>query len=449
MGHVYSSGEFRENIGPKVRWLFPLAVFFLILSGSSSAIDLAFQSETALRIFEREVRTEDRDRPKTVLPVYEYLQLDAGNLFLGSLSFHTHGWLRHDFGSSAFYSEDTDGELLYGYFQYLESSQNLMMRFGRQYVFELNLDEGLDGLLVNMDISPYFSALVFGGKPVSLDEIDGGNGDAIVGGKITHQLGSRYEIGAFYRHVANNGARHEEVAGFDLSLLLPREVSLLGRSTWNLITEGWAEHSYQAMFTILGVQLRPSFDLLEYENFLVNGNRTGPFPFLAGTKERITTFGIDLTHPVSMSVDLGTKFKHYDYDQRDGWAQYYSGLIVWRWEDFSEWGLELGYMAGDRDENRYFLGRSYVYKDFTPGFLTADFLYAHYEEQVMEENQSFFVSLALGRRLFGDNLEVELSADFSSDPYFQSDLRGMIKVRYNFNHSDLLVKPPASQMSWR
>ncbi len=53
------------------------------------------------------------------------------------------------------------------------------MRFGRQYVFELHLDEGLDGLLINMDMAPYFSVLVFGGKPVSLDEIDSGSGDAI------------------------------------------------------------------------------------------------------------------------------------------------------------------------------------------------------------------------------------------------------------------------------
>jgi len=406
------------------------------LSAPSFAADLSFQSETIMRVFETDVRENGDDKGKTVVPIHEYLQFDLEKLSEKNLSFHAFGWGRHDFSQSDFYDKDTEGEFLYGYLQYTRSTHNLLVRVGRQYIFGFDSDSSLDGILVNTDISPQFSISAFGGQPSSLRSENGRGGDLTAGGRIALHRGNSIQFGLFYKYVADDSNRDEEEVGFDLSSYLPKGVSLSGRSKWNLVTDGWAEHSYQALGRILGVQIRPFFEYFEYENFFnERENSSDPFRFLGETEEKITTFGSDFTYAVIPSVDVGAKLKYYDYDKRDESAQYISALAVWRWEQLSEWGTELGLMNGDGSENRYFLARTYVYKTLPPGFVTGDFVYAHYDEEIQGRDYSVFVSLGAGRNFFDDALEVKLSGDFSSDPYFNTNLRGMLNLRYNFKHS--------------
>ena len=411
-------------------------ILLFCFSGPSFAANLSFQSETILRVFETDVRENGDDKGKTVVPLYEYLQFDFENFTEKNLSFHGYGWGRHDFSQSGYYDRETDGEFLYGYLQYSGSTDNLLVRVGRQYIFGFDSDSSVDGILVNTDISPGFSISAFGGQPSSLRSENGRGGDLTAGGRIAFHQGNSVELGLFYQYVANDSNRDEEEVGFDLSAYLPMGVSLSGRSKWNLVTDGWAEHSYQASGRILGVLIRPFFEYFEYENFFnERENSADPFRFLAETKEKITTFGSDFTYPVIPSVDVGAKFKYYEYDQINESAQYISALTVWRWEKLSEWGAELGLMNGDGSGNRYFLGRTYVYKTLPPGFVTGDFVYAHYDEEILGRDYSVFFSLGAGRNFLDDALEVKLSGDFSSDPYFDTNLRGMLNVRYNFKHS--------------
>jgi len=419
-------------------------VLAFFLAGSSSGSDLSFQSETILRVFETDVRENGDDKGKTVVPLYEYLRFDLENLSEKNLSFHAFGWGRHDFSQSNFFDRDTDGEFLYGYLQYTGSTDNLLVRVGRQYIFGVDSDSSLDGILVNTDILSWLSISAFGGQPSSLRSENGRGGDLTAGGRISLHQSNSIQFGLFYKYVANDSNRDEEEVGFDLSSYLPKGFSLSGRSRWNLVTDGWAEHSYQGLGRILGVQIRPFFEYFEYENFFnERENSADPFRFLAETEEKITTFGSDFTYPVIPSVDVGAKLKYYDYDKRDASAQYISALAVWRWELLSEWGAELGLMNGDGSENRYFLGRTYVYKTLPPGFVTGDFVYAHYDEEILGRDYSVFFSLGAGRNFLDDALEVKLSGDFSSDPYFDTNLRGMLNVRYNFKQS---ISPETQQV---
>ncbi|MBW2324766.1 MAG: hypothetical protein JRF41_14895, partial [Deltaproteobacteria bacterium] len=398
---------------------------------------LSFQSETILRAFERDVREDKTLEEKTVIPIYEYFKLDTGAFFNDKLSFHTYGWGRYDSGNSDFFERDTEGELLYGYLQYTGSSRDFFLRLGRQYVFGLALDESVDGFLINTRISPYFSLLAYGGQPIPLDDINGREGDAAFGGRIAHHLGNRYEIGLFYRHVKNDEKIDEEEIGFDLSLFLPGNISIMGRSRLNLVSDGWAEHNYEGAFNISSVQIRPFFHYFEYENFLIEReNSANPFRFLAGTSEIITSFGFHLTYDITEQVHLGGKFKYYDYDRRQNQAQYLSGIVIWRGEELSEAGAELGFMNGDTNENRYYLGRAYFYKILSPNFVSGDLVYVRYQEEVLGEKNSYFASIGAGRKFMDDALEVKLSADFSSDPFFESDYRLMVVIKYLFDNRE-------------
>ncbi|UCE34545.1 MAG: hypothetical protein JSV40_01055, partial [Deltaproteobacteria bacterium] len=131
----------------------------VFLPGSGATSDWGFQSETILRFFEREVRENGKDTKQDVLPVYEYLRLDVRSISKEELSFHSYGWARHDLKDSSFFTDDTEGELLYGYLEYAGPVNNFAVRLGRQYVFERALNESVDGLLVNADISPSISMM--------------------------------------------------------------------------------------------------------------------------------------------------------------------------------------------------------------------------------------------------------------------------------------------------
>jgi hypothetical protein len=58
---------------------------------SQSSFD--FRSETIFSIFERDT---EKQSDSLVMPIYEYLQFDFGNLEGDGLSFHFNGWGRID-----------------------------------------------------------------------------------------------------------------------------------------------------------------------------------------------------------------------------------------------------------------------------------------------------------------------------------------------------------------
>ena len=92
-------------------------------------------------------------------------------------------------------------------------------------------------------------------------------------------------------------------------------------------------------------------------------------------------------------------------------------------------------MNGDTDETRYLLTRAFFYWNMPSilsrlGFITGDAMYVHYDEEIFGQNYSLWLSLGGGMRFFDDALEVKLSGDWSNDPFFDSDIRGLLKIQY-------------------
>lgn len=403
--------------------------------GFALAVDLRLSSETLLRVFERDtVEKEDAD----VIPGYEYLQLDFGSLRTKGLSLHLYGWGRADFGDGSFYEEETAGELLYGYLEYVRPFSNLELRLGRQYIFEGVADESVDGLRVSTDLGRYFGLSLYGGFPVSLDATDGRGGDSIWGGRISHRLGTRYQIGFSYKVIDNDDDQAEEMAAVDLSLALPWGVSLHGFSSHNLDTEGWAEHSWELRFHLADLHFRPFFQRFQYEDYFTTGaNSARPFRILAATGETLTVFGGDLFWHLSDVWDLGLKAKFHDLEERGESSESYSALLTWHGADLTQIGGEVGFLAGDAAQNDYWLARAFFFQDKVPGllprgFLTGDVVWTLYDEEISGEEFSFFASVGAGSRFLDEALVVKLSGDYSSDPNVDEDLRGMLVVSYLF-----------------
>lgn len=398
-----------------------------------SAADLLFSSETLVRVFERDTAEKE---DALVVPAYEYLRLDAGALREKGLSFHLYGWGRADFGEGDFFEDDTAGELLYGYLQYAHPDTGLDLKLGRLYVFEGVADESVDGLRLQTDLTRFFTLSGYGGQPVGLDSTDGRSGDSILGGRLSHHLGAVYDVGVSFKQIDNDNDQQERKLGVDLSLALPFGAGLYGFSARNLETDEWGEHSYELRLRVAELELRPSYQKFRYEDFFrVGAKAASPFGFLRDTGETLEVVGGDAAWLLSPSWELGGKARYYDYDKRGDASDFHALLAIWHGQGLTSAGGELGYMQGDAAENDYLLARAYFYCDqlgrlLPKGFVTGDVVYVDYDQAIFGESDALFLSLGAGRSFLDDSLELKLSGDYSVDPFFDEDLRGMLVARY-------------------
>lgn len=425
-------------IGERVGTLGWIALWLVVLVGAPAlgwSAQLQLASDTLLRVFDRE---SPGSRSDLVVPAYEYLQLDAGSLDERGLSFHLYGWGRADLAGSDYFRKDTAGELLYGYLEYTHAVSNLNLRLGRQHIFEGVANESVDGLRVSSDLGRWIAISLYGGQPVALDAKNGRSGDAIWGGRLSHHLGSRYDLGVAYQEIRNDSDTAEQRLGFDASLAVTDSIALYGSSVRNLETEGWAEHAYELRWDIAEFQLRPFYRQVQYDDYFNAGVQSAnPFRFLQLTAETLTSYGADASWRPSSTWELGLTAKAYDYDQAAGKPAYLSGLLSWHGKDLTQVGGELGFMEGDDVTSNYILSRIYGYLDqvilLGGGFLSGELMYVNYDRPVFGQDASWFASLALGRSFLSKALTLTLSGDYSQDPYFDNDLRGMLVAKYRFS----------------
>lgn len=414
-----------------------LVLLLGVLPVGGFATEVQIKSDTLLRVFQRDT-TDKQDA--SVVPGYEYLQVDAGHLDDYGLSFHLYGWGRADFANNDYYEDQSDGELLYGYLEYRLQANRFNARLGRQYVFEGVANEAIDGLRVSSELGEYFALSLYGGQPVGLASEQGRSGDSIYGGRLSHHLGTHYEVGVSYKKSENDSDTAADMLGVDLSLFLPANLSLFGYSKYNNETDDWAEHSYELRIPVGSVLLKPSYQHFSYQDYFDTGaNAVNPFRGLAHFDEELTAYGVDALWTLDASWTLGGKVKLFEYDQLDS-AQLYSVLATWQDdEEQTRVGGEVGRsVASDTAGNEYTLVRLYGYCEAMAGrswidFFSGDLLVSFYDESIYGEDSSLFVSLATGKRFMDDALTVKVSGDYSQDPYYDDDLRGMLTMSYRYD----------------
>lgn len=400
----------------------------------ATAAPVGIQSSTIFRLLQRDSLT---DKDQTVAPVYEYLQADFGQDKSKGLSLHLYGWGRTDLAGSDFYRDDSTAELLYGYLEYLHPASSLNLRLGRQQVVAGIANDSIDGLSLSADLGSSFSLSAYGGLPVAFGTVQGRNGDHIYGGRFSHHLASHYDLGLSYQQLGDDGDKQDEQLGIDSSFGLPGGISLGGRSSYNLENDGWGEHTYEARAALGPFSFRPFFEKYDYRDYFASGNRTpNPFAILTQSEEGLTSYGTDILWRKFAQWDIGAKVKHFTYEVNDDTATYYAGLLTWHGKELTQIGGELGTMQGDAAKNQYQLSRLFFYWDhpaaLPASFISGDLLYALYDQAIFGQDSSFFASLGAGQRFLKDRLELKLSGDYSADPNYDSDVRGMLVMNYRF-----------------
>jgi hypothetical protein len=386
-----------------------------------------------LRTFQREDVNGERHH---VIPVYEYMSLDLEAPGDSPFSLHFHGWGRYDLGETDFYEETSTGEFLYGYVEYHPLFTGLVVTLGRKHFFSGVVNDSLDGFGAEY-VSPYLELSTFAGYPAAFEE-DGRSGDTYVGGRAAVRVPLVFELGASYKKITNQDKIEENLIGMDLSLDLGSTLNLSGLSVWNLETDHWREHMYQAEWTLAAIHINPFFHLFYYEDYFTEDeNDLYLFRYLKDSSEQLTVTGGDIIWQEFRSLDLGLRYKQYTYDLRSETSRYKAVLINLYDSGNSVCGAEIGSMEGASSENNYLLGRAYFYWDnpFTTDagfFLSGDVVYVAYEEEIYGIDRSLFLSLGAGKEVVPDELQIKVAADYSSDPYYDADIALSVVVQYEF-----------------
>ncbi len=412
-----------------------LMTLVLLVPLPAFAVSPSVEFETMLYGFERDIPGEGSSQ---VLPGYGYLKFDLKNVTSTGISFHGYGWGRYDLADSNYYGSQSEGELLYGYLEYQKKFSSLKARLGRQHVFEGVANETFDGLWVAGKVSPNFSLSGYLGQAVGLTGVNGRSGDSLGGARLAYHGADRYDIGFSAKVSNNDGDTADRMVGVDLAWYLPKDMSLVGYSKFNAEESSFAEHSWELIIPIDTLILKPFAQYYDYDSYFATGAKARlPFRNLASSGETLAILGVDAAWNQSMNWQLGGKAKYYTYDDNDS-SQYLGLNAVHRADEGrGQTGGEIGYMNGEAANNNYLLLRLYTYFDqlserLPLDFITVDLLYALYDQTINGEDSSLFLSLGAGRQLFDQTLDLKLSGDYSSDPYYDSDLRLMLSATYYF-----------------
>jgi hypothetical protein len=154
-------------------------------------------------------------------------------------------------------------------------------------------------------------------------------------------------------------------------------------------------------------------------------------------EEVLAVSGTDIVWQGLGPVDVGLRGRHYDYDMRQESALYMAGLLTVNTSSGSQVGFEVGRMGGETGDNIYDLYRGFFYwqqpfKMKTQGFVSGDALYVAYDAPVFGEDKSVQYSLSAGSHFFNNRMETKLSGIFSQDPYFDSDVGGVVTLHINY-----------------
>lgn len=388
-------------------------------------------SQTTFRAFERDT-TEGEDT--SVLPLYEYMQMDYQDAEEGGWSVHAYGWVRSDLADSAYFEETSDGELLYGYLAYSKPYSDLHLTLGRKQIFAGVTNETVDGLQFAAGLGGVLTATVFGGVTAASDET---SADATYGGRIAFHPKPAYELAVSYQNT-ELPSDPDQRAGVDLAVNWSDWLTVQGLSSFNLGSDDWREHNYSVALRYKGITLEPAYQYFSYRDYFGDSTQEDNlFHFLQDSEEQVTIAGADLQYQGALPLRLTGRYQQYSYTIRQEAAAYYAVLIDVDLPGGSQLGGEAGRMDGETEDNIYTLYRVYLYwlnpfKLWRSAFVSGDALFQDYDAPVFGRDNATNYSLSSGIRFFDDALEVKLTGTYSQDPYFDENLEGILTFQINY-----------------
>lgn len=392
------------------------------------------QSDTILRMGQ----TLDR---RNMYPVYEYLRLSATKSELdgSSTSLYIGGWGRGDFAEKTAGDRSTDADLQYGYISHHGAQNNFILNAGRQFVAEGVASQRLDGIYTRNNFAAGFAAAAYIGSAVNTEANSKGD-DLVFGGRVTHTVNDLYTIGASSLKSFSESTRYREEEGLDLWLHPVKYFNVVGRSSYNSMTDGWMEHDYILAVTPME-NTRFSLELsnLNYRDYFykTTTNVFGLFNPLTNPtglidpNEKLLALGGDVSYSLNDKLTLIGDFKNFNYSVAKT-AQYYGGKVTYSAPEQISAGASIHRMDGRIDKLSYMEYRVFASKKISDLTLALDCINVNYDRSINSVSNAFTVVGAVSYEI-NHRLALGADIDYSKNPDFDNEVRGLLKLTYSFN----------------
>ena len=454
------------------RKMWCLGAILCLMPTVAAAVEYSIDAATYLRFQQYDTPGFDR---KFQSPATQYLALDAAKLGMDGLSLHFYGWGSATMGSMYDDEGRFDGNLTYLYLDYRLPARNALIRAGRFFVTDGMEFNQVDGVSFRSDLPAGFTMSVYGGAPSKLDydsatpyapnqnwvggRVSNHNntGNWIVGGRVSNRVAGIMEIGASYLYESGlgaitTGADPEQVAslhnfrqlvGGDLWLSPVRMVEITGHSNYNTTTSGFAENSYQVRVIPLAA-LSISGDFSEQNAAAYFATTNLPSLFTPSQNDKYRRYGGTVTVTPYKNLELSGDFHHYTRNQK--WLSTADGGFYKEYGAANRYGVDLrmnftdnktrtGFSVHRVDGPSSLLSytelRGYALYDPHAYLLSFDAIGQIYDKANSTTSNAYELLLSAGYRLT-PNLLLSGDISFGQNPDYDSEVKGLIKLVYNF-----------------
>jgi hypothetical protein len=406
-----------------------ISSFLFLLPFTSSALDLSGQSRTYLQ------SRQGADGTR-YLPLYEYLNFNAGNAGSDAVTFHFGGWYRYDFQNEELGTRST-GDLQYAYITMKKSMGNATVSLGRLWVNEGVASAQIDGAYARTDLKGGFTIAAYGGSPVETDN-DTRSGDSIYGGRLSQGLPGIYTLGVSYLQEKNNSLDFRKEEGIDAWIRPFGKLELMGSSSYNAETKNWMQHQYHATVGPFS-WFRLNLDVSKtwYKEYFAAVNSTqsmlmSAFSFTnIDPNETVTMTGGSIVMTPGGPLTVVADYRKYDYQVLNDSATYAGGSVAYTGTGFSA-GAAVHRMSGPTADLRYDEQRAYVFKQIAKADVTLDFLHVAYDEAINGVSDAYTTTAAAGYS-FTPKARFVADVEYAKNPDYNRDVRGMLTFVYAFD----------------
>ena len=407
------------------------------------AADLELSSTTLFRF---EQRAFPGFASQTAVPATQFLRVDLDKIGDGNLSLHLYGWERVDLADRSTSEGPNDGDLAYGYLNYRFPTANAEIKAGRFIVKEGIAAEDIDGVSARADLRNGFTLSLFGGAPVKLDRDPKSKGDYIAGGRGSYRLKGKLELGVSGLHeggvtlnTADNATYDRQLVGGDIWLSPHRFIELNGHTFYNASTDGVAEHSYL-------LALKPSrifsvstiYNEQRFVNYFTFSNVRSLFnPDNGG---EVKSYGGGISWAIAAPLEMTADYRHYNRsslvstDNNGNSGRYGVDARLTLLDKKLRSGLAYHRSDGANSFNSYNELRGYSLYDSGRYVTSIDAIAQFYKNSIFNRKEAFELIASGGYRILQDLL---LSGEigYSRNPQFSDDLRGVLKLTYNYAYT--------------
>jgi hypothetical protein len=375
-----------------------------------------------------------------VVPATQFLGVDIDNMADGNLSFHLYGWGRADLHDQSTNEGRTEADLAYAYLKYRFPSANGQIRAGRFFVTEGVAIEQIDGISGRVDVTRNLGVSVFAGAPVKLDWYKKSKGDFIYGGRVNLKLGGMLDLGVSALQESkvlvrpqSGDKRNRDMVGGDVWFSPFRIVEATGHTFYNATTRGVAENSYLVtvkpikMITISGEYNQNRFK--DYFAF-----SSVPQIFNPHNGEKFESYGGSVSLKPIKPLEIIGDYKHYKRDEVGNSDRYGADVRYSLMDNKVRTGVAYHRSRGTHDTNSYEELRGYVmyrgkqYQGSIDGIVHA------FDKTVYGKHSAYGLTASAGYRIIPD-LVISGDVGYGEDPGKTSDLRGLVRLTYNFNYT--------------